>query len=65
MGKSPITGLTGRSGMNSTDVIELSLDNIQKVQSGQNYSLALSKDGRVYVWGNNTFGQLGTGSLRN
>lgn len=65
MGKSPIKGLTGRSGMNPTDVIELPLTNIKKVQSGLNNSMALSKEGQVYVWGNNTFGQLGTGSLRN
>jgi alpha-tubulin suppressor-like RCC1 family protein len=41
------------------------LENIKKVESGVNYSMALSDDGRVYVWGNNTFGQLGTGSLKN
>ena len=38
---------------------------IKKVQSGQNFSMALNNDGRVFVWGNNTFGQLGTGSLKN
>lgn len=25
--------------------------------------MALSESGKVYVWGNNNFGQLGTGSL--
>lgn len=25
--------------------------------------MALTEDGQVYVWGNNNFGQLGTGSL--
>ncbi len=27
--------------------------------------MALTDDGKVYVWGNNTYGQLGTGSLKN
>ena len=43
----------------------MDLLDIKKVQSGQNFSMALNNDGRVFVWGNNTFGQLGTGSLKN
>ena len=43
----------------------MDLLDIKKVQSGQNFSIALNNDGRVFVWGNNTFGQLGTGSLKN
>jgi alpha-tubulin suppressor-like RCC1 family protein len=39
-------------------------DKIEKVESGPNYSLGLTNDGKVYAWGNNNFGQLGTGSLR-
>lgn len=27
--------------------------------------MALDDEGKVYVWGNNTYGQLGTGSLNN
>jgi alpha-tubulin suppressor-like RCC1 family protein len=27
--------------------------------------MALSKSGKVFVWGNNTYGQLGIGSLKN
>lgn len=27
--------------------------------------MALSDEGKVYVWGNNTYGQLGTGGLKN
>jgi alpha-tubulin suppressor-like RCC1 family protein len=41
------------------------LEDISKVQSGLNYSLALTKSGKVYAWGNNVYGQLGTGSLKN
>lgn len=33
------------------------------MESGPNYSMALSESGKIYVWGNNNFGQLGTGSL--
>ena len=65
MGKSPVKGRDGKTANRSTDIIELDLFDIKKVQSGQNFSMALNKDGRVFVWGNNTFGQLGTGSLRN
>lgn len=65
MGKSPIKGKDGKSGISSTDIVELDLYDVQKVQSGQNFSMALNKEGKVFVWGNNTFGQLGTGSLRN
>lgn len=64
LGKSTIVGKDNKISTNKADTIELNLDNIKKVQSGVNYSMALSDDGKVYVWGNNTFGQLGTGSLK-
>jgi alpha-tubulin suppressor-like RCC1 family protein len=35
------------------------LDNIVQVAAGGSHSLALSKNGRVYAWGDNQFGQLG------
>ncbi|MGN0106776.1 MAG: RCC1-like domain-containing protein, partial [Hominilimicola sp.] len=38
------------------------IDNAIKVYAYDNYSMALTKDGNVYVWGDNTYGQLGTGS---
>lgn len=33
--------------------------NIVKVSSGENFALAVSKDGKVYSWGANSVGQLG------
>ncbi|XP_051896977.1 probable E3 ubiquitin-protein ligase HERC4 [Pristis pectinata] len=39
----------------------LSENNIIQVTCGNNHSLALSKDGQVFAWGQNTFGQLGLG----
>lgn len=34
---------------------------IRKIACGANYSMVLSVSGRVYSWGDNSFGQLGTG----
>jgi hypothetical protein len=34
---------------------------VRSVAAGDQYSLALSWDGRVYSWGNNDYGQLGSG----
>jgi alpha-tubulin suppressor-like RCC1 family protein len=65
MGKSPIKGKAGKVSTSSTEIIELDLFDIKKIQSGQNFSIALNKEGKVFVWGNNVYGQLGTGSLRN
>jgi|GEM_PF-3199464 len=39
-----------------------SLDNVQKVATGTNFSLALKKDGSVWAWGANASGQLGVGN---
>jgi alpha-tubulin suppressor-like RCC1 family protein len=65
MGKSQVKGRNGKVSKSPSELIELDLYDIKKVQSGQNFSIALNKDGKVFVWGNNTFGQLGTGSLKN
>ena len=38
------------------------LTNIKAIAAGYDHSLALDKDGNVYAWGRNEYGQLGTGS---
>jgi RCC1 and BTB domain-containing protein len=35
-----------------------------KVSSGINFSIALNDEGKVFAWGSNTYGQLGTGGLK-
>ncbi|XP_066303816.1 probable E3 ubiquitin-protein ligase HERC4 isoform X3 [Branchiostoma lanceolatum] len=46
-------------------VKELSSFHIVQVACGGKHSLALSNDGRVFSWGNNSHGQLGIGSTKN
>ena len=41
------------------------LDDIVMVDAGDNHTLALSKDGSVYAFGENLHGQLGTGDRKN
>jgi regulator of chromosome condensation len=38
---------------------------IEKIYSGTNHFFALSKEGDVYAWGLNNYGQLGLGDLKN
>ena len=38
-------------------------ETIEHVQSGLNYNAALSSKGRVFTWGENSYGQLGNGNL--
>ncbi|MCK9266087.1 FG-GAP-like repeat-containing protein [bacterium] len=64
---------SGRLGINSTEDKRLLptqvkgvmgrgyLLDIVSVSSGSEYTLALSKDGKVYAWGGNLYGQLGNG----
>lgn len=64
MGMSKVIGRDNKQARSATDIIELEFDEpIVRVESGQNFSLALNEEGKVYVWGSNSFGQLGTGSL--
>lgn len=63
MGDLSVKGVKGQA-KSKTELVELDLNNIVKVASGINYSMALSDEGKVYVWGNNTYGQLGTGGLK-
>ncbi|MCL2603197.1 MAG: CAP domain-containing protein [Defluviitaleaceae bacterium] len=39
----------------------LVMENIKAVSAGQDFTLALSNDGYVYSWGNDSFGSLGRG----
>ena len=39
------------------------LDDVRIVAAGNNHSLAVTMDGRVFAWGDNSYGQLGLGSL--
>lgn len=65
MGKVKVKSKDDKQPQSPTDIIEVDInDRIQKVESGLNFSLALNKNGKIYVWGNNNFGQLGTGSLK-
>ena len=41
------------------------LTNVVEIASGDSHNLALKSDGTVYAWGNNTYGQLGTGNVQN
>lgn len=45
------------------EIITLSNKNIYKVACGKEHTLALSKDGKLYTWGRNNYGQLGIGNL--
>ncbi|MGB9864341.1 MAG: RCC1 domain-containing protein [Candidatus Saccharicenans sp.] len=40
------------------------LSNITAIAAGWNHALALDKDGKVWAWGNNSYGQLGNGEIR-
>ena len=39
--------------------------NIEKISSGYDYTVALDKNGKVYAWGRNNYGQLGDGTTTN
>ena len=65
VGDTNIKGVNNSLAKNKTELVELEIQKIVKVASGNNYSMALDEQGKVYVWGNNLNGQLGTGGLRN
>jgi alpha-tubulin suppressor-like RCC1 family protein len=41
------------------------LENVVAIKAGRNHSMAIKEDGSVWVWGDNTFGQLGDGTYEN
>ena len=52
--------------LNITDRFELEpLDKVIQISIGHDHSSALTKSGRVFMWGYNWFGQLGTGHTIN
>lgn len=47
-------------GTNPTPGLVTALSNVVAIAGGVGYSLAVTSNGQVYAWGDNTFGQLGT-----
>ncbi|WP_139491413.1 Ig-like domain-containing protein [Brevibacillus dissolubilis] len=52
----------GTTDDSSTPVQASGLTDVQAVEGGTNYTLALRQDGTVWAWGSNDFGQLGIGN---
>ncbi|MCI5604895.1 MAG: hypothetical protein MR413_04525, partial [Clostridia bacterium] len=50
--------------MTSTGTLQ-PLSGIARIESGNTHTLALTNDGHVYAWGQNTYGQLGNGDTSN
>lgn len=48
-----------RSRLRTLDPRAFGLDNVKYISSGENHSFALTKDGKLYSWGLNQFGQCG------
>ena len=65
LGDTSLKGVNGVKAKSKTELLELGINKVVKVVSGINFTLALNDEGKVFVWGNNTFGQLGTGGLCN
>ena len=64
MGPSKTKGRDEKIAKLPTDIVELDInDRIVRVESGLNFSMGLNSSGKIYVWGNNNFGQLGIGGL--
>ena len=53
-------GIGNKNTTKTNEYKKLSLKNIAYIEAGENSSSALTADGRVYVWGSNVYGQLGT-----
>ena len=51
-------GTTG--GYNPTPTVVTNLTNVVAIAGGLGFTLAVTSNGRVYAWGDNTFGELGT-----
>jgi len=44
-------------------LLQTSISNVQSMALGERHSIAMDKNGQLWVWGDNTFGQTGTDSL--
>ncbi len=55
-------GLGTTGGENSSPVQIPNLENVVQISAGAFHSMALLDDGRVMIWGKNSYGQLGNGS---
>jgi alpha-tubulin suppressor-like RCC1 family protein len=53
------------SGQSDTPVEVVTLREVTAVAAGSTFSLALTSDGTVWAWGNNTYGILGDGTTSN
>jgi alpha-tubulin suppressor-like RCC1 family protein len=49
----------------TTPVQVAGLSSVVAIAEGQDHSLALTQDGRVWAWGRNNYGQLGDGTTQN
>ncbi|MBZ4398365.1 MopE-related protein [Myxococcus sp. AS-1-15] len=56
-------GLGTTGGLVNTPARVSGLSSIQAISANGNFSLALGQDGRVWAWGQNASGQVGTGAL--
>jgi alpha-tubulin suppressor-like RCC1 family protein len=55
-------GLSGWSTDQSSPVEVAGLDDVIAIGAGGSFSVALTDDGRVWTWGDNSFGELGDGT---
>ena len=49
----------------NVDKLKLSGKNIAQISGGLMHTVAIDKEGKVYTWGNNEYGQLGDGMITN
>ncbi len=56
----------GFFGDNSTVPVQVvNISNVKAISGGGEHSLAITCDGKVFAWGDNSFGQLGNGTMLN
>ena len=56
-------GIENLVSANTPQLMPTPINNVQRMALGERHSIALNQDGNLYVWGDNTFGQTGTGIL--